>query len=50
MCSGFVVGALESGGFSRHELSEAGALAVYRDVEELGEQLLTSPIGALIER
>jgi beta-phosphoglucomutase-like phosphatase (HAD superfamily) len=39
---------VESGGFSRHELSEAGAVAVYRDVEELGEQLLTSPIGGLI--
>jgi HAD superfamily hydrolase (TIGR01509 family) len=40
--------AVESGGSSRHELDEAGAVAVYRDVEELGEQLLTSPIGALI--
>jgi HAD superfamily hydrolase (TIGR01509 family) len=40
--------AVESGGSSRHELAEAGALAVYRDVQELGDQLLTSPIGALI--
>jgi phosphoglycolate phosphatase-like HAD superfamily hydrolase len=38
---------VESGGSSRHELTEAGAVAVYRDVEELGEQLLTSPIGLL---
>ncbi len=41
---------VESGGSSRHELAEAGALAVYRDVQELGEQLLTSPIGILIAR
>ena len=40
--------AVESGGSSRHELDEAGALAVYRDVEELGDQLRTSPIGRLI--
>src|SRR3954468_9302416 len=39
---------VESGGFSRHELSEAGALAVYRDVAELTDQLLTSPIGTLV--
>jgi len=39
---------VESGGFSRHELSEAGAIAVYRDVEELRRQLRTSPIGALV--
>src|SRR3954463_15752244 len=36
--------AVDSGGSSRHELAEAGALAVYRDVEELGAQLMTSPI------
>jgi HAD superfamily hydrolase (TIGR01549 family) len=40
--------AVESGGFSRHELAEAGAIAVYRDAEELFEQLLTSPVGRLI--
>lgn len=40
--------AVESGGFGRHELAEAGALAVYRDIEELGNQRLTGPIGALI--
>jgi HAD superfamily hydrolase (TIGR01509 family) len=40
--------AVESGGTSRHELAEAGALAVYRDVEQLGAQLLTSPIGTLL--
>jgi HAD superfamily hydrolase (TIGR01509 family) len=38
---------LESGGFSRHELSEAGAIAVYRDAEELLEQFDTSPLGPL---
>jgi HAD superfamily hydrolase (TIGR01509 family) len=40
--------AVESGGFSRHELSEEGAIAVYRDVQELHDQLFTSPIGALV--
>jgi HAD superfamily hydrolase (TIGR01509 family) len=40
--------AVESGGFSRHELSEAGAVFVYRDVKELLDQLRTSPIGALL--
>jgi HAD superfamily hydrolase (TIGR01509 family) len=40
--------ALESGGFSRHELSEEGALFVYRDAKELLDQLRTSPLAALI--
>ena len=35
---------LESGGFSRHELSEEGALFVYRNAEELLDQLHTSPV------
>jgi len=39
---------VESGGFSRHELAEAGAVAIYRDAQELRDQLLTSPIGALV--
>ena len=39
---------LESGGFSRHELAEEGAIAVYRDPAELLAQLLTSPIAALL--
>jgi HAD superfamily hydrolase (TIGR01549 family) len=39
---------VESGGSSRHELTEAGAIAVYRDVEELGNQLMSSPIARLI--
>jgi len=39
---------VESGGSSRHELAEAGALAVYRDVNELCVQLMTSPIAALV--
>jgi HAD superfamily hydrolase (TIGR01509 family) len=40
--------ALESGGFSQHELSEEGALFVYRDAKELLDQLLTSPLAALL--
>ncbi len=40
--------AVETGGFSQHELSEAGALHVYRDVEELRRQFLTSPLAALL--
>lgn len=39
--------AVESGGFSQHELAEAGALHVYRDVKELLDQLLTSPLAQL---
>jgi HAD superfamily hydrolase (TIGR01509 family) len=39
---------VETGGFSRHELSEDGAVFVYRDVEELYRQFRTSPLGALI--
>lgn len=38
---------VETGGFSQHELSEAGALHVYRDVAELDSQLTTSPISLL---
>jgi HAD superfamily hydrolase (TIGR01509 family) len=40
--------AVESGGFSQHELSEAGALQVYRDVGELAEQFRTSPLSVLL--
>ncbi len=40
--------AVETGGFSQHELSEAGARGVYRDVRELLEQLLTSPLGQIV--
>ena len=43
---------VKTGGFSRHELAEVGALAVYRDVAELAAQLAaqwrTSPIGGLL--
>jgi HAD superfamily hydrolase (TIGR01509 family) len=46
--AGVATVAVESGGFSRHELSEAGALAVYRDVGELARQFLTSPLAALV--
>lgn len=38
---------VESGGFGRHELVEAGALAVYRDVQELLEHWRTSPLALL---
>lgn len=41
---------VESGGFSQHELSEAGSIRVYRDVAELLAQLLTSPIASLVTR
>lgn len=40
--------AVETGGFSHHELSEAGAVHVYRDVKELLDQLFTSPIAGLM--
>ena len=40
--------AVETGGFSEHELSEAGALHVYRDVKELLDQLHTSPTANLL--
>ncbi len=40
--------AVESGGFSVHELSEAGALHVYRDVQEILDQLGTGPLAALL--
>lgn len=39
--------AVETGGFSHHELSEAGALHVYRDVEQLWQWLQTSAISQL---
>jgi HAD superfamily hydrolase (TIGR01509 family) len=39
---------VETGGFSRHELTEDGALQVYRDVAELLAQLHTSAIGHLL--
>ncbi len=40
--------AVETGGFSQHELSEAGALHVYRDVQELLDQFWTSSLATLI--
>ncbi len=39
--------AVESGGFSRHELTEAGALLVFRDVSELLGQLNVTPVSIL---
>ena len=39
--------AVESGGFSQHELSEAGARHVYRDIGEIADQLLTSAVAGL---
>jgi HAD superfamily hydrolase (TIGR01509 family) len=41
---------VESGGFSRHELSEAGAIAVYKDVAQLQDQLELSLIAQLFAR
>lgn len=38
---------VETGGFSRHELSEEGALYVFRDVQELLDQFWTSPLATL---
>ena len=40
--------ALESGGFSRHELAEAGAAGVYRDAGHLLARLRTSPVGSIL--
>jgi HAD superfamily hydrolase (TIGR01509 family) len=45
--AGIACVAVESGGSSRSELSEAGALAVYRDVQVLLDQFLTSPLARL---
>ena len=42
--------AVELGGFSRHELTEVGALHVYRDVDEIARQLLTTPLAQLMPR
>jgi HAD superfamily hydrolase (TIGR01509 family) len=39
--------AVESGGFSEHELADAGAIAVYRDVADLLEHLRASPLSRL---
>ncbi len=39
---------VETGGFSEHELMEAGALHVYHDVGELGAQMRTGPIATLL--
>jgi HAD superfamily hydrolase (TIGR01509 family) len=41
---------VESGGFSQHELSEAGSRHVYRDVAEILDQLYTGPLGQLLSR
>jgi HAD superfamily hydrolase (TIGR01509 family) len=40
--------AVETGGFGQHELTEEGALRVYRDVQELLDQLMTSPLASLM--
>jgi HAD superfamily hydrolase (TIGR01509 family) len=39
---------VEAGGFSQHELSEAGARQVYRDIAEVLDQLHTGPLESLI--
>jgi phosphoglycolate phosphatase-like HAD superfamily hydrolase len=38
---------VESGGFSQHELTEAGSRGVYRDVAEILDLLYTGPLGQL---
>jgi HAD superfamily hydrolase (TIGR01509 family) len=40
--------AVETGGYSAHELREEGALQVYRDVHEMLDQLATSPVANLL--
>ena len=40
--------AVETGGYSEHELSEEGAIRVYQDVQELVNQFYTSPISMLL--
>jgi len=40
--------AVETGGFSQHELAEAGAARVYQDVQEVLDQLRTGPIENLL--
>lgn len=42
--------AVLTGGISRQELEEAGAVAVYEDVADLLRQLDRSPIGSLLSR
>jgi HAD superfamily hydrolase (TIGR01509 family) len=39
--------AVETGGFSQHELGEAGAIRVYRDVQEILDQFFTGPLELL---
>lgn len=46
--AGLACVAVETGGFSQHELSEEGARHVYRDVEELLQQFVTSPLASLL--
>jgi HAD superfamily hydrolase (TIGR01509 family) len=41
---------VETGGFSAHELREAGAIAVHRDVAELHAQLRVGPLAPLLDR
>jgi len=41
--------AVESGGFSQHELNEAGALHVYKDVKEILQQIFTTPLALLLD-
>jgi HAD superfamily hydrolase (TIGR01509 family) len=40
--------AVESGGFSRHELAEVGAVHVYEDIAELDRSLFTGPLSSLL--
>ncbi|HEX4218603.1 MAG TPA: HAD family hydrolase [Acidimicrobiales bacterium] len=40
--------AVETGGFSQHELTESGAVRVYRDVQEVLDQFQTGPLRTLV--
>ena len=40
---------VETGGFSRHELSEEGAIEVYRDVAELLARVRTGPLSLVVD-
>ena len=45
--AGMATIAVESGGFSRHELTEEGVAVVYRNAQDLLAQWRTSPLGRL---
>jgi HAD superfamily hydrolase (TIGR01509 family) len=46
--AGMATVGVETGGYSRHELMEEGAVRVHRDVQELVQQWRTGPLGGLV--